>query len=107
MISLQCRSNPERHGEDPQILENGYLVDFDHPTLGKVKIPGTQAILAKAGRTTSAAPELGEHTDEILGELCGFSNKEISALREKEVIEREVLVPKRTETPSSFKRSES
>jgi formyl-CoA transferase len=73
--------------EDPQILENGYLVDFEHPTLGKIKIPGYPGHFSESwAGTTSAAPELGEHTDEILRELCGFTKKEIKALRVKQVI---------------------
>jgi crotonobetainyl-CoA:carnitine CoA-transferase CaiB-like acyl-CoA transferase len=73
--------------EDPQILENEYLVDFDHPTLGKVKIPGYPGHFSESrAGTTSAAPELGEHTAEILIELGGFSKSEIKTLRERGVI---------------------
>jgi crotonobetainyl-CoA:carnitine CoA-transferase CaiB-like acyl-CoA transferase len=73
--------------EDPQVLENGYLVDFEHPTLGKIKIPGYPGHFSESwAGTTSAAPELGEHTEEVLRGICGFSIKEIKALREKDVI---------------------
>jgi len=73
--------------EDPQILENGYLVDFEHPTLGKIKIPGYPGHFSESrAGTTSAAPELGQHTEEILSALCGFSKEEIGTLREKKVI---------------------
>lgn len=73
--------------EDSQVLENGYLVDFEHPTLGKIKIPGYPGHFsnARAG-TTSAAPELGQHTEEILRDLCGLGKEEIETLRRKKVI---------------------
>jgi len=72
---------------DPQIVENGYLIDFDHPTLGQIKIPGYPGHFSKAwAGTTRAAPELGEHTDEVLGGLCGYSEEEIRALREKGIV---------------------
>jgi crotonobetainyl-CoA:carnitine CoA-transferase CaiB-like acyl-CoA transferase len=73
--------------EDPQILENGYLVDFEHPTLGKIKIPGYPVDFSESWAGTSrAAPELGEHTEEVLRDLCGYSKEEIISLRQKGII---------------------
>jgi crotonobetainyl-CoA:carnitine CoA-transferase CaiB-like acyl-CoA transferase len=73
--------------EDPQVIENGYLVDFEHPTLGKIKIPGYPGHFSESrAGTTSAAPELGEHTEEVLRDLCGLSKEDIATLREKKVI---------------------
>jgi len=72
---------------DPQITENGYLVDFNHPTVGKVKIPGYPVSFSESwANTTSAAPELGEHTDEVLAELGGYSKNEIARLKEEGVL---------------------
>ncbi len=73
--------------EDPQILENGYLVDFEHPTLGTIKIPGYPVHFSRAeARTDRAAPELGEHTAEVLEGLGGYSREEISRFRRDGVI---------------------
>jgi crotonobetainyl-CoA:carnitine CoA-transferase CaiB-like acyl-CoA transferase len=72
---------------DPQILENGYLIDFDHPTLGRIKIPGYPAHFSEGfAQTTSAAPDLGEHTDEVLMTLGGYSRVEITQMREEGII---------------------
>ena len=72
---------------DPQIIENGYLTDLDHPTLGTVKIPGYPVHFngnsVPAGR---AAPNLGEHTDKVLTEVGEYSKAEIECFREKGVI---------------------
>ncbi len=47
--------------KDPQVMENGYLVDFDHPTLGKVKIPGYTAHFSEnSAGTISALPGPGK-----------------------------------------------
>ena len=74
-------------GCDPQVLENGYLVDFIHPTLGKKKIPGYPVHFSQAeAGTRSAAPDLGEHTEEILMALCGLNRDAIEALRRDGVI---------------------
>ncbi len=73
--------------DDPQIIANDYIVDFDHPRLGKVKIPGYPVQFSKSqAGTTSCAPELGEHTDAVLSEIGGYSPEEITGLRAKGVI---------------------
>ncbi|MDY6970797.1 MAG: CoA transferase [Thermodesulfobacteriota bacterium] len=74
-------------GDDPQIIENGYIVDFEHPTLGKVKIPGYPGHFSECrAETKSVAPELGEHTDEVLMEIGGYDDKEIARLKEDGII---------------------
>ena len=72
---------------DPQILANDYLVDFEHPTMGLIKIPGYPIHFSdsQAG-TISAAPDLGEHTEEVLTEIGGYSEAEISVFRKKGII---------------------
>ena len=72
--------------DDPQALANNYVVPFDHPLQGKVKIPGYPVYFSacEAG-TTSAAPQLGEHTDLILQEL-GYSQGDIEKLKKEGII---------------------
>ncbi|MFH1627466.1 MAG: CoA transferase [Pseudomonadota bacterium] len=72
---------------DPQVIENAYIVDLDHPSLGKIKIPGYPIHFSESwARTTSAAPELGEHTEEVLTTIGEYTGKEIAQLREEGVI---------------------
>jgi len=73
--------------DDLQVTENGYIVDFEHPTLGKIKIPGYPAHFSESwAQTTSAAPDLGEHTEEVLMELGDCTREEITQLREEGVV---------------------
>lgn len=73
--------------EDPQVAANDYIVDFDHPVLGKIKIPGYPAYFSETDAgTIIAAPELGEHTDYVLEEIGGYSSKEIENLKKEKVI---------------------
>jgi len=71
---------------DPQVLENDYVVSFDHPAVGEVKLMGYPVRFEKTpARIAREAPEFGQHTEEVLQEL-GFSWEEIAALREEGVV---------------------
>ncbi len=72
---------------DPQVLENDYIVEFDHPCLGKIKEIGdpVKSSLVPVP-ILEPAPQLGQHTEQVLIDILGLSWGEISALREHEVI---------------------
>jgi crotonobetainyl-CoA:carnitine CoA-transferase CaiB-like acyl-CoA transferase len=73
--------------EDPQVKTNDYIVEFDHPQHGPTKMVGVPVGLSETpGSIRSAAPELGQHTEEVLMDVLGWDWDRISALREKEVI---------------------
>ena len=71
---------------DPQVIANEYLVEVDHPVLGRVKEVGIPIKMSKSpGRVRHPAPELGQHTEELLLE-SGFSWDEIQSFREASVL---------------------
>jgi len=71
--------------DDPQITANDYIVDFDHPNYGQVKLVGIPVKLSKTpGEIRMPAPEFGQHTEEILRDL-GYSWDEITKMNEEEV----------------------
>jgi crotonobetainyl-CoA:carnitine CoA-transferase CaiB-like acyl-CoA transferase len=73
--------------DDRQVLENEYIVDFDHPVLGKIKLPGFPVKFSKTpARIKNKAPEIGENTEEILINLCGFNWQDITKFKEQGVI---------------------
>jgi crotonobetainyl-CoA:carnitine CoA-transferase CaiB-like acyl-CoA transferase len=73
--------------EDPQVKLNDYVVEFDHPQHGPTDMVGVPVGLSQTpGSIRSAAPELGQHTEEVLLDVLGWDWDRISALREKEVI---------------------
>jgi len=66
-----------------QALVNGYLLELDHPVAGKVLVSGAPVTLnGEVAAAAENAPELGQHTEEVLLEL-GYTWEEIGALRER------------------------
>ena len=73
--------------EHPQVQARGTLVDMDHPRAGKVRMVGAPVRLSSTpGAVRTPAPMLGEHTDEVLGQLLGLGAEQIAALRTAGVI---------------------
>jgi crotonobetainyl-CoA:carnitine CoA-transferase CaiB-like acyl-CoA transferase len=71
---------------DPQVLANDYVIEFDHPAAGPVKLAGYPIRFSDTpAHIAREAPEFGQHTEEVLQEL-GFSWEEIASLREQGVV---------------------
>src|SRR5262249_15626468 len=72
---------------DPQVRANDYVVDFEHPQFGTTPVVGVPVRLSETpGSVRLPAPEFGQHTEEILTELLGYSWDQVAALKEQEVI---------------------
>jgi CoA:oxalate CoA-transferase len=71
---------------DPQALDNEYLLTMQHPITGPTQVVGQPWKFSETpADVTRAAPELGQHTEEILLDL-GYTWEEIGALREAKAI---------------------
>jgi crotonobetainyl-CoA:carnitine CoA-transferase CaiB-like acyl-CoA transferase len=67
---------------DPQALANEYITSVEHPTAGTTPIVGFPWKFSETpAHAAAAAPELGQHTEEILLAF-GYSWEEIGALRD-------------------------
>ena len=72
---------------DPQVRANDYVVDFEHPQHGKTRVLGMPVRLSQTpGRVRTAAPEFGQHTEQILLDVLGYDWDRISELRKREVL---------------------
>jgi formyl-CoA transferase len=72
---------------DPQVIANDYIVEHEIPEIGKTKVVGLPIILSETpGEARGHAPELGQHTEEILTEMLGYSWDDIARLRESGAI---------------------
>jgi len=72
--------------ENEQIQHLRMAVPVKHPALGEVRVQAPPVTLSRTpGSVRAHAPDTGEHTDEILGEL-GFSQAEVRELRAEKVV---------------------
>ncbi len=65
--------------EEPSLRATGTVVEVDHPTRGKYLTVGQPIKLSDSPAEVGPSPLLGEHTDEILGQVLGLSDDEIEA----------------------------
>lgn len=72
--------------QHPHVQEREMILEMEHPIVQNLKVPGFPVKLsATPAKATRYPPLLGEHTDELLGEL-GYSPEQIEAWRAKSVI---------------------
>lgn len=60
--------------------------DLEHPTRGLFKMIGSPLRLSDSSLELAAAPLYGQHTDEVLQKLAGYSVEEVKQLREAKVV---------------------
>ena len=72
---------------DPQVIANNYITTFDHPVIGSIKMCNHPNIYSETpSGIFKEAPELGQHTEEILVDELGYTWDDITALQDKGVI---------------------
>jgi crotonobetainyl-CoA:carnitine CoA-transferase CaiB-like acyl-CoA transferase len=80
-------NSPAELAQDPQATANRYITEIEHPKRGKMKVAGIPLQFSGTPTSTmSAAPELGQHTDEVLSQVGGLSSEEIARLRSQGVM---------------------
>ena len=72
--------------EDPQVRHLEMATTVKHPRLGELQVQNLPVTLSRTpGAVRTPTPEMGQHTDEVLGEL-GYSADDIAALRRNGVV---------------------
>ena len=77
----------DRVFSDPQVQHLGLVQEVEHPHYGKVKVVGPPASFSEgAVGIQSPPPLLGEHNQEILTRLLGFSEDQVKSFKDEGVI---------------------
>ncbi|SFD54542.1 CaiB/BaiF CoA transferase family protein [Massilia yuzhufengensis] len=72
---------------NPQVQARDVAFELPHPTAGKVKLVRNPIRMSVTPATSDKAPPLlGQHTDEVLGDVLGLDEAEIAALRGKGIV---------------------
>jgi len=70
---------------DPDVIANKYVIEVNHPKVGKIKEVGYPWKFHKTQAKAGIAPELGEHNNEVLKSL-GYSDADIKQFKEEGII---------------------
>ena len=69
---------------DPQVRHRGMIVEVPHPTIGTLRLTGVPVRHSETpGTIRRPPPLLGEHTNEVLADVLGYSPERIAALKDR------------------------
>jgi len=84
---IDCVQSPEDVVEDEQARDNGYIIDLNHPSCGRIRLlwnpiqcSATPPVLS------SLAPCLGQHNLEVLRDWLGYSADDAYDLWDRRVV---------------------
>jgi benzylsuccinate CoA-transferase BbsF subunit/naphthyl-2-methylsuccinate CoA transferase subunit len=73
--------------EDPHLIERNFWSYLDHPVVGSTLYNRAPVVFSKTPiEMKTAAPLLGQHTREVLGDFLGYSDEEIDQLAKEDVL---------------------
>ncbi len=73
--------------EDPHVKARGIIKSVEHPSAGMIRLPGHPIKYNGLDlKIRSPAPLLGQHTEEVLRGILGYSGEEVEALKREGVI---------------------
>ena len=77
----------DKVANDPQVLARDMIAEVEHDTTGTVQVPGIPIKLsATPGQIDAPAPNLGEHTSEVLTGLLGLGVEEVNQLKQEGIV---------------------
>jgi len=67
--------------EDASLRATGTIVEVDHPMRGRYLSVGNPIKLSASPTVVTRSPLLGEHTDEILTQVLGYTGDEVASIK--------------------------
>jgi CoA:oxalate CoA-transferase len=77
----------DKIASDPYVAAREMIIDVHHPDAGTFKVVNTPFKFSRTPcKAEKASPELGEHNEQILGQLLGMKSEEVSELKKSGII---------------------
>ena len=77
----------DKVANDPQVLARDMIAEVEHHATGTVQVPGIPIKLSETpGQIDAPAPNLGEHTSEVLTGLLGLEAEEVNQLKQDGIV---------------------
>jgi formyl-CoA transferase len=67
--------------DEPSLRDTGTVVEVDHPTRGKYLTVGNPVKMSDSITEVKRSPLLGEHTEEILTKVLGYTAQELAEIK--------------------------
>ena len=86
--SVPCApvNNVEQAAKDPQWSEREILVEVPDPIAGSIHVAGKMIKFSRTPMEVGSAPMVGEHTEEVLRDILGYTEQRIQALQDQGVL---------------------
>ena len=79
--------NSKDLADDPHLKERGFFAELPHDEVGIRAHTGIPWVLTESPNgVQTQAPLLGQHTDQVMREVLGYSDEQIAKLKEQEVL---------------------
>ena len=79
--------NSKDLADDPHLTQRGFFAELPHAEVGIRKHTGIPWLLSESPNgVQSQAPLLGQHTDQIMRDVLGYSDEHIAQLKERQVL---------------------
>ena len=71
---------------DPHLMDREIIVEVPDPVAGSIHVSGKMIKFGRTEMVVGSAPVVGQHSEEILSELLGYSEERISELNSNQVV---------------------
>ncbi len=80
-------ANVAEVAHNPHLIQREMILHAEHPAFADLIVPGSPFKTAGVGGAPDTrAPQLGEHTTDVLTRLLGYDPAQIADLRSKQII---------------------
>jgi crotonobetainyl-CoA:carnitine CoA-transferase CaiB-like acyl-CoA transferase len=87
-FSVPCApvNDVERAAQEPHVHEREIMIEVPDQVAGSIHVAGKMIKLSRTPMVVGSAPLVGEHTQEVLGGILGYSEDRTRALHDSDVV---------------------